>query len=213
MVTSTSVAPTRFRRGPVVAAVIVVVVVALGGVAIGADAAFGSAAQQRADCRVVDGATVRADLRRLPVTSGLLTGSVGTAGVSVPWQVVEQRFADQSTEAPQVSMSAAVGLVIIESSVGSQPVRVGMQPDVSPAGELVLSPVELDVAGRSLPVALARNVGGAGDMLQPRTLSGDVAAGPGYRMTSVTAAEDGLEMDVRLPMGALARSGDGQPCV
>lgn len=162
---------------------------------------------------MVDGATVRADLRSLPVTAGLLTGSVGTASVSLPWQVAEQRFADQSTEAPEVSMSAADGLVIIETSVRSLPVQVAMLPDVSPAGDLVLSPVELTVAGRSVPPALASNVGGAGEMLQRRTLAGDVAAGPGYRMTSVTVAEDGLEMDVRLPMRALSGSGDGQPCV
>lgn len=52
---------------------------------LGADAAFGVVASGRSGCAGPGGTQVDVDLALLPVTSGLLLGSVGSAQAHVPW--------------------------------------------------------------------------------------------------------------------------------
>jgi hypothetical protein len=203
-----AVAPTGPGRRVTVAVVASMVVAAL----VGADAAFGAVAQGRADCRVVEGATVRTDLQALPVTGGLVTGTAGTAEVHVPWDVAAQRLAEESPGGREVSLTAAEGVIVAESTSQALPVHVSLVPLVTRAGDLSLTPVGVTVAGREIPVALAQQFGDAGELLEPRVLPGGVAGGPDYAITSADVDEGGLTMAVRIPLGALAGTGGGQPC-
>lgn len=196
------------RRGLIVAAIAVAVVVLV----IGADAVFGAVAQQRASCRVVDGVTVKADLKAIPVTLGLISGSVGTATAHVPWDVVAERAAAQVPQDAPLSFKAEDGRVIAETTVQGLAVSLTLQAEVTPAGELSLSPTGLTAAGRQVPLALAQAFGGADGLLQPRVLSSEEEFGLAAEVTSVAIVEDGLDLSLRLPMDTLTSSNRGQEC-
>jgi hypothetical protein len=176
------------------------------------DAVLGIVAQDRASCRVVERVTVAADLNALPVASGVLTGSIGTATAMVPWDVIAERVVPGAAAGGPVSLRGENGQVVLEASFRGVPATVTLLPEVTGAGEVVLSPTGLSIAGREVPLAAARSLGLADALAESRALQGTQGLGLDYDVTSVSVTEGGLELGVRLPLSALTPSGSSPAC-
>jgi hypothetical protein len=176
------------------------------------DAVLGVVAQDRASCRVVERVTVAADLNALPVASGVLTGSIGTATALVPWDVVAERVASRPSEDGAAVVRGEDGLVVVEASVRGLPATMTLLPEVTRAGEVVMTPTGLTVAGREVPLAVARSLGLADGLAEARVLKAAQGVGTSYEATSVAVTNEGLELSMRLPFSALTPSGDSQAC-
>lgn len=201
-------ARTRRRRATIIWITAATVVV----VGFGLDAALGAAAQNRPSCRVVDGVTIEADINALPVTTGVLTGSIGTATATVPWDVMADRAVSGASPGALVSLRGEDGRVVVEASVRGLPATVTLLPEVTRDGEVVLSPTSLTVAGREVPLAVARSLGVADGLAESRILQGAQEFGPAYEVTAVSVTDAGLELGMRLPLSALSSTGESQEC-
>lgn len=166
--------------------------------ALVADFAVGSVAK-RTSCIEADGATVRPHFATMPVTSGLTTGSVGTADIVVSWDEVNKRARSNNADGQEVTMANADGKVVAKTRQLGLPVEVLME--ISNKGnDIVLTPVALKVAGRDVSLDLA-NMFGAGDALKPRSLSG--VAGD-MTVKGAMSNSEGLNLTVDLPLSAIA---------
>lgn len=89
-----------------------------------------------------------------------------------------------------------------------------MVPGVTGSGDLILTPVEVSVAGRTVPSSLVGMVTGDAGAVGPRVVPLDGAGvGGGARVVAVAVAEDGLALSVQLSPAALASSGGrGEAC-
>lgn len=176
---------------------------------VAADVIFGLAAQPSVACQVVDGATVRTDLAASPVLTGVLTGSVGTAEVLVPWDVVTRQMGDRSPATGELALSARDGLVVARSSVRSRAVEVSIMLEVTRNGRVELSPVGLNIDGRDVSPSAAQLFAGDVGLLQRTRFSGPAS---GYHVVAATAADAGLVLDVEVPLASIASKPDGRSC-
>ena len=121
----------------------------------------------------------------------------------------EERAATQAPQYADLSLTGDDGLVIAEIPGQFLPVTATLQPEVNRAGTIELSLLDLTVAGRDVPPALALAFGGTDSLL-----SGLSEGGPDvpYEVTSVDVGDDGLDLEMRIPLSALTWSGDGSQC-
>lgn len=193
------VSPFRSRRLLWSLGIALAIIVAL----LVADFILGRVVQSRAACPAADGVTVSVDPAQLPLTSALLTGSIGSADAFIPWQVVEGRAAANSPAGSQVRLSGDGGLVVAEAFVGPLPVIAILRPQIDGAGNLDLSLVSLNVAGRDVPPVLAEEFGNPSGVLQEDSILGGLTDAVPFEIESLEVRTDGLAISARLPLAVL----------
>lgn len=168
-----------------------------------ADFVLGRTVQSQAACQARDGLTVTVSPAPFPLTSALLTGSIGSADAFIPWSVVEERAAANSPDRPPILLRGDSGLVVAETSVGPLPVTATLRPEIDGAGVLDLSLVSLNVAGQDVPPSLAEEFGGAGGPLQANSILGGFAGDLPFEVQSLEVQSDGLAIGARVPLSVL----------
>lgn len=192
--------PRRRRRRTVAAAVVGGVLVLL----LAADAGVGAMIGGGIRCTTDTGLALSADAAALPLTSGLLTGSSGRVDLEVDWAVVSQRLA--GTAGTDLSLGGDAGDIVAEATVAGNQASIRLAASADD-GDLVLEPVSLEIAGMSVPVDLARSLGGqrASQLLQQRRVELDELAGQQLplELRSVEVEETGLQLRFDVPPDAL----------
>lgn len=195
----------RLTIGLVIAAVVV-------GLVIIADFVLGVVIQGRASCQTTNGVDVRVDSARFPVTSGIFTGSIGTADAFIPWSVVEQTAQENAPDGVRLALTGREGFIVAEVSSGLLPVIAILRPGIDDAGQLDVSVVGLSIAGREVPPELAEGLGGFGGLLHSGSLLGGLGQDLPFEVTSIDVRDDGIELEARLPLSAMGSSGGGSEC-
>lgn len=195
----------RLTIGLVIAAVVV-------GLVVIADGVLGLVIQGRASCQAASGVDVRIDPARFPLTSGLFTGSIGTADAFIPWSVVEQAAQENAPDGVRLTLTGREGLIVAEVSSGLLPVFAVLRPGIDDAGRLDVTVVGLSIAGREVPPELAEELGGFGGPLQNGSLLGGLGQEIPFEVTSIDVRDDGIELDARVPLSAIGSSGGGSEC-
>jgi hypothetical protein len=209
--------PTEPPRGPARSRLRRRLAIAGGAVAgiatimLAADAAFGAVAHNRAGCQAAGGVAVDTDLAALPVTSGLVTGSIGTAAAAVPWQVIEDAVSEGLPPGSPLSLTGDDGLVVAQTSRFDLPVVATLRPELNQSGTIEFTLEGLTVAGRDVPPELAQSFSGT-DSLLPG-LSGEDGFDVPYAITAIDVGADGLSLSLRIPLSALTSPGDRPECL
>lgn len=193
------VSPFRSRRLLWSSGIALAVIVAL----LVADFILGRVLQSRTACPAADGVTVNVNPAQLPLTSVLLTGSIGSVDAFIPWPFIEARAAANSPAGPQVRLSGDGGLVVAEAFVGPLPIIAILRPQIDGAGNLDLSLVSLNVAGRDVPPGLAEEFGNLGGVLQEDSILGGLTSAVPSEIESLEVRADGLAISARLPLAVL----------
>lgn len=193
-----------------------IVLAVVGVLASGGDALARAAAEARAGAAIAERADpavwrdVRVRLGGWPFTVGLLRGVVPEATVTgtVPFAVVADRLAEEAATPGTVSVSGADGLLLVgtelERATAELPVQVGIEL-TAVDGDLLLTPVRVDVAGQRVPITGDGPWAGlAGGLLDERRVDVGAlleegalaAAGGALALTGAEVVDDGLRLTV-----------------
>ncbi|POX52847.1 LmeA family phospholipid-binding protein [Streptomyces sp. Ru72] len=157
----------------------------------------------RADGLRRDGMALHLDAHLRQVTTG---GAVhgGSATVTIPYPQLAKRLPHPDSGPARTPGTDGTGLILTVTA-GTLGVPVTVHTDIAAhAGTLLVTPTELTVLGRTLPVATVRdNVRDTSlaERLKPHVLRFP-ALPVGVRLTGARAADDGLALHLHLAAGA-----------
>ncbi|MFF3907893.1 LmeA family phospholipid-binding protein [Streptomyces sp. NPDC001848] len=157
----------------------------------------------RADGLRRNGTALHLDAHLRQVTTGGATHG-GSATVTIPYTQLAKRLPQPGSGPPWTPGTDGTGL-ILTGAAGTPGVPVTVHTDIAVhTGTLVVTPTELTVLGRTVPVATVRgNLPGTSlaQRLKPRVIRFP-ALPTGVFLTGARAAADGLALHLHLAAGA-----------
>ncbi|MFF4213207.1 LmeA family phospholipid-binding protein [Streptomyces sp. NPDC001796] len=150
-----------------------------------------------------NGMALHLDAHLRQVTTGGATHG-GSATVTIPYPQLTKRLPHPDSGPPWTPGTDGTGL-ILTGTAGTLGVPVTVHTDIAVhAGTLVVTPTELTVLGRTLPVATVRDDvrdTSLAERLKPRVIRFPTLP-TGVRLTGARAADDGLALHLHLASGA-----------